>query len=196
MHNILKAGMANKNVSVFAHETKMTQPNDIAIDRKDRIYASDPDFKANTGRIWRIDNDGAVSLLDSLGPANGIEVSPDEKTLYVCAGRKLWAYKLSRGKISDKHLLIEFPDFGSDGMRCDIKGNIYLARFGKGTVVKISPKGKILKEISLAGEKPTNVAFGGKDGRTVYVTLMDKGNLESFRVDKPGREWKMQKRNR
>ncbi|HET7119365.1 MAG TPA: SMP-30/gluconolactonase/LRE family protein [Hanamia sp.] len=196
MHNILKVDMATKNVSVFAHEAKMTQPNDIAIDSKDRIYASDPDFKANKGRIWRIDTDGSVILLDSLdGAANGIEVSPDEKKLYVCAGRKLWAYKLLRGKISDKHLLIEFPDFGSDGMRCDIKGNIYLARFGKGTVVKVSHKGKILREISLAGKRPTNVAFGGEDGRTVYVTLMDNGNLESFRVDAPGRAWKMQKRN-
>jgi len=42
----------------------------------------------------------------------------------------------------------------------------------------------------LTGKNPSNVTFGGKDGRTVYVTLADQGNLESFRVKYPGREWK------
>ena len=193
-HNVLKVDMNTKNITVHAHEPSMSQPNDIAIDSKDRIYASDPNWKAKTGRFWRIDTDGKVTRLDSLGTANGIEVSPDEKTLYVNAGREIWAYDLSEaGEISNKRRLIEFPDFGVDGMRCDVKGNIYIARFGKGTVAKISPKGYIVKEVTLTGKKPTNVAFGGKDGRTVYVTLMDMGNLESFRVDEPGREWQMQK---
>ena len=193
-HNILKVDMATKNISVHAHEPTMSQPNDIAIDSKDRIYASDPNWKEKTGRFWRVDTNGKVTLLDSLGTANGIEVSPDEKTLYVNAGREIWAYDLSdAGEISNKRRLIEFPDHGVDGMRCDMKGNIYIARFGKGTVAKISPKGFIIKEVTLTGKKPTNVAFGGKDGRTVYVTLMDMGNLENFRVDEPGREWQMQK---
>ncbi|MGH2566107.1 MAG: SMP-30/gluconolactonase/LRE family protein, partial [Ginsengibacter sp.] len=65
---------------------------------------------------------------------------------------------------------------------------------GKGVVAKVSPTGAILKEIELIGKKPTNVAFGGKDGRTVYITLMDMGNLESFRVDIPGREWNMKRK--
>ncbi|MGH2646135.1 MAG: SMP-30/gluconolactonase/LRE family protein [Ginsengibacter sp.] len=196
MHNVLKVDMKTKRISVFAHESNMTQPNDLAIDSKDRIYASDPNFKSNTGRIWRIDTNGNITLLDSLpGPANGIEVSPDEKKLYVNAGRKLWSYDLShKGKISNRRLLIEFPDFGSDGMRCDAAGNLYIARIGKGAVAKVSPTGEVLREIELIGKKPTNVAFGGKDGCTVYVTLMDMGNLESFRVDVPGREWKMQRK--
>jgi sugar lactone lactonase YvrE len=193
-HNVLKVDMKTKNITTYAHEPTMSQPNDIAIDSKDRIYASDPNWKEKTGRFWRIDTDGKITLLDSLGTANGIEVSPDEKTLYVNAGREIWAYDLSEGgEVSNKRRLIEFPDFGVDGMRCDVKGNIYIARFGKGVVAKVSPKGYILKEVTLTGKKPTNVAFGGKDGRTVYVTLMDMGNLESFRVDEPGREWQMQK---
>ena len=195
-HNVLKVDMNTKNISVHAHEPTMSQPNDIAIDSKDRIYASDPNWKAKTGRFWRIDTDGKVTLLDSLGTANGIDISPDEKILYVNAGREIWAFDLSEsGEISNKRRLIEFPDFGVDGMRCDVKGNIYIARFGKGTVAKISPQGYIIKEVTLTGKKPTNVAFGGKDGRTVYVTLMDMGNLESFRVDDPGREWEMQQKN-
>jgi sugar lactone lactonase YvrE len=78
-----------------------------------------------------------------------------------------------------------------DGMRCDVDGNLYITRIGKGTVVKVSPDGKVLKEVALIGKNPTNVAFGGKDGKTVYVTMMDQGNIESFLSDSPGREWKM-----
>jgi len=193
-HNILKVEMSTKNITVFAHESDMTQPNDIAIDSKDRIYASDPDFKAKKGRIWRVEKNKVI-LLDSLeGATNGIEVSPGDKILYVNASPKVWAYDLSsKGEISNKHLLIEFPDFVMDGMRCDVNGNLYIARFGKGTVVKVSPEGKVLEEIKLEGKRPTNVAFGGDDGRTVYVTLQDKGNIEYFRVYAPGRAWQMQR---
>jgi sugar lactone lactonase YvrE len=193
-HNILKVDMSTKQIQIFAHEPGMNQPNDIAIDSKDRLYASDPNWKDSTGSIWRVDLNGKVTLLEeNMGTANGIEVSPDEKTLYVneSVQRNVWAYNLSDGKISNKRLLIRFEDYEMDGMRCDIKGNLYIARYGKGTIVKVSPTGKILKEIILAGKNPSNVAFGGKDGRTIYVTVQDKGNIETFRVDTPGREWKM-----
>jgi sugar lactone lactonase YvrE len=193
-HNILRVEMSSKKISVLANEPKMSQPNDIAIDKKDRLYASDPDWKAGTGRIWRIDPDGKVSLLlDNLGTTNGIEVSPNGKTLYVneSVQRKVWAYDLSGdGQISNKRLFIEFPDFGMDGMRCDIKGNLFITRHGKGTVVEVSPRGKMIREIAMTGKKPSNLTFGGKDGRTVYVTLADQGNLETFNVEFPGREWK------
>jgi gluconolactonase len=193
-HNVLRVDMNSKEITIFAHEPRMSQPNDIAIDSRDRIYASDPDWKSGTGKVWRIDTDASVTLLDSLGTANGIDLSPDEKTLYVNASGNIFAYDLSpEGTVSNKRVLIGFPDAGMDGMRCDVNGNLYVARFGKGMVVKISPEGKIIKEIKLAGNKPTNVAFGGADGCTVYVTLQDQGNLESFRADQPGREWEMQK---
>jgi sugar lactone lactonase YvrE len=192
MHNVLKVDMSTKNISIYAHEARMTQPNDLAIDSKDRIYASDPDFKANTGRIWRVNKNSSVVLLDSIdGTANGIEVSPDQKLLYVGAGRKIFRYDLSKkGEVRNKTVLIEFPDYSTDGMRCDADGNLYVARIGKGVIAKISASGELLREIQLTGKKPTNVAFGGEDGRTVYVTVMDRGNLECFRTETPGREWK------
>jgi sugar lactone lactonase YvrE len=193
-HNVLKVDMSTREVTVLVHEERMSQPNDIAIDSKDRIYASDPDWQSGTGKVWRIDTDLKVTLLDSLGTANGIDISPDEKTLYVNASGNIFAYDLSPdGNVSNKRVLIGFPDAGMDGMRCDVRGNIYVARYGKGMVVKISPEGKVLKEINLTGNTPTNVAFGGADGCTVYVTLQDQGNIESFRSDQPGREWEMQK---
>lgn len=44
-HNILKVSMATKQLSVFANEARMNQPNDIAIDSRDRLYASDPNWR-------------------------------------------------------------------------------------------------------------------------------------------------------
>ena len=196
-HNILKVNMLTKAVSVFAHNPKLSQPNDIAIDNKGRLFASDPNWKENTGRIWRIDTDGKFTMLDSMGTTNGIEVSPDNKFLYVneSVQRKVWKYDLNeKGEISNKRLIHEFPDFGMDGMRCDVDGNLYITRHGKGTVAKLSPTGKLIREISTIGKLPSNIAFGGKDGRTAYITLQDRGNMESFRVDQPGREWVMSKK--
>lgn len=199
-HNVLRVDMQTKQVSVYAHEPTMNQPNDLAIGANDLVYASDPDWKNGTGRIWRVGTDGQVTLLEAdMGTTNGIEVSPDEKILYVneSVQRKVWAYDLSlAGEISNKRLLIEFPDFGMDGMRCDVAGNLYITRYGKSTVVKVSPLGKVLEEISLTGQNPSNIAFGGPDGRTCYVTLADRGNIEVFRADHPGRSWALHRRQR
>lgn len=198
-HNILRIDPATRAVSTFAHEPRMSQPNDIAIGPDGILYASDPDWKAGTGRIWRIGTDGRVSLLaGDLGTTNGIEVSPDGQTLYVneSAQRKVWAFRLGKAfrvgtdsSLGDKRLLKEFPDHGFDGMRCDVDGNLYLTRHGKGTVVKLSPEGEILREIDVLGAYPSNLCFGGPDGRTVYVTEVAQTRIVQFRVDRPGLSW-------
>ncbi|RAJ14084.1 SMP-30/gluconolactonase/LRE family protein [Arenibacter echinorum] len=192
-HNILKVDMDSKEIIVFAHNNAMNQPNDVAIMDNDILFASDPDWSNSKGQIWRIDTDGTVTLLEGdMGTTNGIEVSPDNKTLYVneSVQRNVWAYDLSpTGDISNKRLLIKFDDFGMDGMRTDIKGNLYITRHGKGTVVKVSPKGEILKEIQLKGKTPSNIAFGGKDGTMAFITLQDNGNFETFDTEHPGREF-------
>ncbi|HLT50458.1 MAG TPA: SMP-30/gluconolactonase/LRE family protein, partial [Arenibacter sp.] len=77
-------------------------------------------------------------------------------------------------------------DYGMDGMRCDIKGNLYITRYDKGTVVVVSPGGKIINEIQLKGKKPSNIAFGGKDGKTCYVTMADRGCIETFQAEYQG----------
>jgi sugar lactone lactonase YvrE len=194
-HNVLKVDMQTRQVSVYAHEEAMNQPNDLAISANDVVYASDPNWSKGTGQLWRINLDGTATLLDgAMGTTNGIEVSPDERTLYVneSVQRKVWAFDLSEtGDISNKRLLIEFPDFGLDGMRCDVEGNLYITRYGKGTVAKVSPGGELLLEVALTGRNPSNIAFGGPDGRTCYVTLADRGCIETFRVEAPGRSWQL-----
>lgn len=194
-HNILEVDMATLAISVYAHEDGMNQPNDIAIGANDIVYASDPNWSDSTGQIWRIDTNGSVTLLDSgMGTTNGIEVSSDERRLYVneTVQRNVWAYDLSPcGEVSGKRLLIRFPDHGMDGMRCDVEGNLYITRYGKGTVVKVSPAGREIIEVELRGQKPSNLAFGGPDGRTCYVTMADRCNVEIFRTDAPGRSWQL-----
>ena len=194
-HNVLKVDMDTREISVYAHNDQMNQPNDIAIMDNDIVFASDPDWKNSKGQIWRIDPDGVFTLLEAdMGTTNGIEVSPDNKTLYVneTVQRNVWAYDLSpEGEISNKRLLIQFEDYGMDGMRTDVAGNLYITRHGKGTVVKLSPEGEVLEEIDVMGKTPSNIAFGGEDGRTAYITLQDNGNIEYFRVPDAGRAWEM-----
>lgn len=192
-HNVLLVDASSREISVYAHHGTMNQPNDLTTDENQNIYLSDPNWKASTGNIWRVDPTGKVSLLEeNMGTTNGIEVSPDGKNLYVneSVQRKVWVYDLAPdGSVSNKRLLIEFPDFGMDGMRCDTAGNLFITRHGKGTVVMVSPDGEILQEITLKGEKPSNITFGGPDGKTCYVTLQDRGCLEKFRVEFPGRSF-------
>ena len=194
-HNVLKVDMDTRKISVHAHEPTMNQPNDLAIGANDILYASDPNWAESTGQIWRVDTDGTVTLLEpGMGTTNGIEVSPDEKILYVneSVQRNIWTYDLSpEGEISNKRLLIQFPDFNMDGMRCDIEGNLYVTRHGKGTVAKLSPAGEVLLEVELTGKLCSNLAFGGSDGCTCYVTMADRGNVEVFRADVPGRSWQL-----
>ena len=192
-HNVLKVDMKTKKITVFAHEPKMNQPNDLAIAPDGTLYASDPNWKTGAGQVWRIDTAGKVTLAaPDMGTTNGIEVSPDGKTLYVNESKQLniWAFTIAAdGTLHDKRLFKKFDDFGYDGQRCDIDGNLYVTRHFKGTVVKLSPQGKILEEIKVLGAKPSNLCFGGKDGRTIFVCEVEHGRLVHFRVDKPGLAW-------
>lgn len=191
-HNVLKVNLKTIAVSVYAHDSLLNQPNDLAICCNDRMFASDPNWKESTGQLWRVENGQFYLLSKDMGTTNGVEVSPDEKTLYVneSVQRKVWAFDLdTEGNISNKRLFHQFDDFGMDGMRCDVEGNLYITRYGKGTVAKLSQEGKLLLEVQMKGKKPSNIAFGGKDGKTAYVTLQDRGYIETFRVEKAGRSF-------
>lgn len=191
-HNILKVDMKTKAISVYAHEPKMNQPNDIALAPNGNLYASDPDWPNKKGQLWLITPDGKVTLLEgNMGTTNGIDVSPDGKKLYVneSAQLRVWAYDIKPdGTLENKRLFHTFEGFGMDGIRCDVKGNLYLCRYEKGTVALLSPEGKLIREIQLKGEKPSNITFGGPDNRRCYVTLQDRGCFETFTADFPGRE--------
>jgi len=195
-HNLLRVDMKTKALSVFAHEDLMFQPNDLALAPDGSFYLSDPDWEWDeAGGIWRVDSQGKVrKVAEQMGTPNGIDVSPDGRTLYVneSIAHCLWAFTiLPDGSLTQKRLLVKFPDFSCDGMRCDVDGNLYLTRPGKGVVVKLSPTGQTLREIPVLGAQPTNICFGGPDGRTAYVTEAERMRIVQFRVDRPGLEWQL-----
>ncbi len=196
-HQILKVDMRSRKVGVHAALAGAHQPNDLCILRDDTVFASDPDWKAERGRVWRVLPDGSAAVVaEGLGTTNGIEPSPDERTLYVneSVQRRIWAFDITPEGLANKRLLIEFPDHGLDGMRCDIDGKLWVTRYGKGTVLSLDPQGQVVQEIALKGSRPSNLCFGGEDGCTLYVTEVDHGTVEVFRVPRPGREWELWKR--
>ena len=192
-HNVLRIDPTTRSVSVLAHEPMMNQPNDLAIAPNGTLYASDPNWKTKTGQLWRIDLDGNTTRLAAdMGTTNGVEVSPDGKRLYVndSVQRNVWVFDIQPdGGAANKRLLRQFPDHGFDGMRCDADGNLYITRYGKGTVVVLSPAGEVLREIDVLGARPSNLCFGGPDGRTVYVTEVEHRRLVQFRAETPGAAW-------
>lgn len=193
-HNILRIDPATKKIEVFAHSDSMSQPNDLAMAADDTLYASDPNWKEGTGQIWHIDRQGTLrQVAQGMGTVNGIEVSANGRHLYVneSVQRKVWVFDIQRDHtLKNKRLLIEFTDHGFDGMRADAKGNLYISRYGKGVIAIVSPQGKVIREVPVLGARPSNICFGGPDGKTVYVTEVENGRLVTFRANQPGLEFK------
>ncbi len=185
-HNIYKINVTTKQISVYAHNSSMNQPNDLTIMANGIIFVSDPNWSKNSGQLWRIDANGTTILLDgTMGTTNGITLSPDNKTLYVneSVQRIIWKFDVdAAGNISNKTKFKEFPNGGLDGMRTDPNGNLYVARYGTGTVIKISPAGVILREVKLFGTNPTNVTLSN-DFKKCFVTLQDKRWVEVFNLE-------------
>lgn len=183
-HQVLQVDMRSKKISTYVHSPEFNQPNDLCINSNGVLFASDPNWKEQTGQIWRIDRGGnAVLVQKNMGTTNGIELSPDDRILYVneSVQRKVWAFDVTpSGELTNKRLLIEFSDHGLDGMKCDKEGNLYITRYGKGTVVIVRPDGKLLREVELKGKNCSNLVFGGLDGKLVYVTLQDRKGMEIF----------------
>ena len=77
-HNVLKIDPKTKKITVYAHDDRMNQPNDLAIHPNGDLHASDPRWAKGTGQLWRVGADGKVTkLATDMGTTNGIEVSPD-----------------------------------------------------------------------------------------------------------------------
>jgi signal peptidase len=201
-HTVFVFERGSAEPRVYFQSDRFNQPNDMAIARDGTIYASDPSFRRREGQVWRIapngDGTGSGIVLASprkLTATNGIELSPDEKTLYVAESStsEIWAYRIAGDALRDPRLVRKFPDFEIDGIRTDRDGRLYVARILKGTIAVLAPDGALLREIPLQAAEPTNLAFGGPDGRTVYVTQRKGGFIEAFRVDAPGREFCLQR---
>ena len=86
-----------------------------------------------------------------MSTTNGIDLSPDGKTLYVGESdtREIWAYGIDGAQLVAARLVKQFNDFDIDGLRTDTAGNLLVARILKGTIAVLTPEGKVEREISL-----------------------------------------------
>jgi gluconolactonase len=187
--------------------------NDISIDEKGRIYFTDPRYLGRepvnqpVQAVYRVDPDGKVTrLITDAGKPNGVQVSPDQKTLYVLSHdngshdfmeietsqkglMSCLAYDLGAdGTVSNRRVLIDWaPNDGGDGMTVDTDGNLYIAvrnASAPGLYV-YSAQGKQLAYVSTGKELPTNVAFGyGDDANLLYLT--SGKSLYTIRLAKKG----------
>jgi signal peptidase len=196
-HNIFLVGADGTSIDTYFHSDDFNQPNDMTIAGDGTIYASDPNWKRHDGQIWRIARaaDGSVRgekmpADRSMSTTNGIDLSPDGKTLYVGESdtREIWSYRIDGAKLLAPNLVKRFDDFGIDGIRTDVSGRLFVARILKGTIAVLSPAGALEREIKLSAKEPTNLAFGGTDGKTIFVTQRQGGLIEQFRTDRAGRE--------
>ncbi len=179
---------------------RYNSPNDICVDGQGRVYFTDPrygdraDVEMAIEGVYRIDLDGSVRRIlkqPAIQRPNGIAVTQDGRTLYlvdscpvVGGNRKIWVFDLDQhGNPSQQRPLFDFaPGRGADGIRLDTAGNIYAAA-GIATprgphetadvppgIYVISPAGELSGRIPIPEDVLTNLAFGGPDGRTLYIT--------------------------
>ncbi|MGJ5022273.1 SMP-30/gluconolactonase/LRE family protein [Bradyrhizobium oligotrophicum] len=196
-HNIFAIAPGETAPHLVFHADDMSQPNDITLSRDGTIYASDPNWKARSGRIWRIARGPngalqgeAMAAPRAMGTANGIDLSPDGRTLYVGESNsgEIWSYAVDGDALATPRLIRRFEPNTIDGLRTDASGRLFVARILKGSIAVLTPDGRAIREITLRAKEPTNLAFGGSDGKTVFVTQRQGGFVESFRTDVEGRE--------
>jgi len=157
---------------------RLNSPNDIWPDARGGIYFSDPRFFDQTGveqdgnHVYYIPPDGGpvMRVVDDFEAPNGVLGTPDGQRLYVAdhgpnVGRDLtYVFDIqSDGSLTNQRL---FASIGSDGMTLDEHGNVYLTEEG---VTVFNPDGEQIATIPVP-ELPSNVAFGGPDRSTLFIT--------------------------
>jgi len=154
---------------------RFNAPNDIVVRRDGHIYFSDPLFTPLDHRdldfygVYHMTPKGKLEAIARLQTRpNGVTLSPDGRILYVANSdeKNIRGYDLDRrGNASHERIVVPSLPAGPDGIRTDVKGNLYIAARG---VLVYSPQGKLLGKIEPA-VSPRNLAFGGDDLRTLYM---------------------------
>jgi gluconolactonase len=171
-------------------------PNDIAIAKDGTIYFTDPAFQRTAApggqdktRVYRVATDGKVTVVDdTINNPNGVALSLDEKTLYVEGGGEqgvLRAYPIIDGiPQAGKDIVTDVAT--PDGMTLDCHGNIYLTEHVTQRVRVVTPEGKQIATIKVDANL-TNAAFGGEDGKTLFLT--GAGAVWKLKLDVTGQPY-------
>lgn len=177
------------------------RPNDLVLDRQGALYFTDSGAPATPGQppsakpaVYRIAPDGALQRLASdIERPNGIQLSPDEKVLYVAntAGEHILAYDIGAdGALGPRRDFARLAGWrktdtgassGADGLAVDAKGRLYVA--STAGIEVFSSQGEALGVIALP-KAPQNLAFAGPDKKTLYV--VGRGAAYKIAVQCPG----------
>ncbi|GAA4328647.1 SMP-30/gluconolactonase/LRE family protein [Pigmentiphaga soli] len=174
--------------------------NDLCIGQSGEVYFTETgfsDMSDPTGRVYRLDPDMTQHVLIRNGPGpNGVVLSPDENTLYVGMTRanSIWRCPLmvDGGSTKVSAFITLSGGQGPDGIAIDESGGLAVAHVGLGVVWVFDAKGEpVLRIESPVGDLTTNLAFGGPDRRTLFITEAHSGSILAARVDIPGlaRRW-------
>ena len=170
----------------------LNSPNDMVFAADGALWFTDPPYYFNdpvagmtdatkvkgtqrTNNVYRYKDGKLTAVITDLARPNGIGFSPDGKTLYISNTEpkaQLWKYDVKPdGTVANKKLMFDWTaDKGAgvpDGLKVDSAGNIWCT--GEGGIRIISPAGKVLGQIVLP-EVAANLAFGGNDMKTLYIT--------------------------
>ncbi|MDR0356090.1 MAG: SMP-30/gluconolactonase/LRE family protein [Deltaproteobacteria bacterium] len=179
-------------------------PNDLVVDRDGGVFfTASGDFGDDwttgreAGKVYRLSPEGEMELVDeNISYANGIVISPDGRKLYVNEHRKnrILVYDLDGGAASNRRVFVQLPEnclsagescfeTGPDGMNIDGQGNLWVAHYHSGAILKINPAGETIDRIYLPqGDTPTNVALS-PDEKTLFVTESSQGLLLKIPVE-------------
>ena len=191
---------ANKTTIIDSYMGKrFNSPNDLTIRNDGTIYFTDPGFQApspmpqpNTG-VYMVppgSSPTATEILSSLSNPNGITLSLDQKTLYVGHGGGVYSYAVNTdGSIGTTATHVDAANLdnnATDGMAIDCAGDLYIVRVNTHDVDVVSfggsPGGAGTHLATIAnvpgGGQLTNLAFGGADHKTLYITVQGAGSTQ------------------
>lgn len=177
-------GEVEANVVATYADVRFNSPNDLTVGRDGTVYFTDPDYQAPSPvpqaetRAYRVapGTNVAVPIVEDRRQPNGITLSPDRQLLYISASDGLVAYPvLSDGSLGTGEPFASDAVRSSDGMAIDCAGNLYTTN-GQSVVV-VDPSGVEVARISVPDvQSVTNVAFGGDDHTTIYLTTLGSGS--------------------
>jgi gluconolactonase len=189
---VLTEGGGKMTVADKFDGKRLNSPNDVTVHSDGSIFFTDPIYGLPKGEndptreidfcgVYRIGTDGKVTVISKeIERPNGIALSHDEKTLFVANSHKgkfhIYSFPLAAdgtaGEMKTFFDATKLDGKGStDGLKTDDKGNVWTT--GPGGLLVISRDGKLLGR-ALTFQPTSNVAFGGADGKSVYLTANDR----------------------
>ena len=179
---------------------RLNTPNDLTVRSDGTIYFSDPDFQApsplpqGVTRVYRLPPGATEPIVVDAARSNpnGVTLSLDEKFLFVTDGQGLWRYAVNTDGSTGTATRIAQSAIGGggDGMGIDCAGNLYVALQQKVFIVDPTGTGTSLGSINMtAVQSVTNIAFGGANHQTLYVSGLGNGmggsSMGFYRADMP-----------